>query len=120
VIRSFRGIAANSYQDRRGGLRAGFRNLVRGLVLTFLLGLDAILAKNTLIDIASGSYSADTLFVETNIAVAFSISALVLVYFKPADIRRWRVPLWVLLILPAFIAAYIKLQTLGVLDFAHL
>ncbi len=92
-----------------------FRSLARALILILFLGLDAILVRNTLIDVASGSYSVDRLFLETNTAVALSVCALVLVYFKPVDLGRWRVPLWVLLILPAFVVAYIKLQTLGVI-----
>jgi len=115
VIRSFWGIAIRSYQNRREGLGAGLRRLARALILILFLGLDAILVRNTLIDVASGSYSADRLFLETNTAVALSVCALVLVYFKPVDLERWRVPLWVLLILPAFVVAYIKLQTLGVI-----
>jgi hypothetical protein len=102
-----------SEQARRSQSR--LRNLARGLALVGFLALNAILVRNTLIDVTGGSYSADPLFVETNVAVVLSVCALGLLYFEPVDLGRWKVSLWVLLMLPALAVACIKLQTLGVL-----
>jgi hypothetical protein len=108
-------MAVNSHANEPRSLNGKFRNLARNVILIGFLGLDVILVRNTLIDMTSGSYFADTLFVETNIVVTFSICALALLYFKRASLGKWTTLLWVLLVLPAFVVAYIKLQTLGIL-----
>jgi len=109
------GITAKFFPIRRDGLKARLRDFARGLALVGFLALNAILVRNALIDVTGGSYSADPLFVETNVAVVLSVCALGLLYFEPVDLGRWRVLLWVVLTLPAFAVACIKLQTLGVL-----
>jgi len=115
VMVPFRGTASGHDPAGRRSNGARLRNLARVVLLIGFLGLDAILVRNTYIDMSSGSYFADTLFVETNVVLAFSIGALALICFKLVDLKRWRIPLWVLLALPAVVVAYIKLQTLGIL-----